>query len=288
MGVFGSYGRVDQQHRRVERLSHQCGLRWNYSLCHNWASGWRYNASCAGSTGFDQRDASERDHLSGNNEAIHRYGALSGLTADLTKSVQWTSSVLSAATINANGLATGMPMPKGSGLAGQTTLTASLSTVSNTAVLAVTPIQHIIIMVQENRSTDSLFQHGFIARGADIAQSGLDSKGNVIQLQQIPLVTGWGGAHEVQTFNQSYDNGKMDGFDLVSICCNPAKCNTIPPNPMYSYVNPSDIGPYFQMAEQYVFAEPDVPNQRILKRVGPPTCLCSMGPLRRTLPATCS
>ena len=181
---------------------------------------------------------------------------LSGLTADLTKSVQWTSSVLSAATINANGLATGMPMPKGSGLAGQTTLTASLSTVSNTAVLAVTPIQHIIIMVQENRSTDSLFQDPvLIARGADIAQSGLDSKGNVIQLQQIPLVTGWGGAHEFFTFNQSYDNGKMDGFDLVSIGCNPAKCNTIPPNPMYSYVNPSDIGPYFQMAEQYVFAD---------------------------------
>jgi len=181
---------------------------------------------------------------------------LSGLTADLTKNVLWTSSDLSAATINANGLATGMPRPKGSGLAGQTVLTASLGTVNSTAMLAVTPIQHIIIMVQENRSTDNLFQDPvLISRGADIAQSGLDSKGNVHQLQQIPLNTGWGGAHEFFTFNQSYDKGKMDGFDLVSIGCNPAKCNTIPPNPMYSYVNPADIGPYFQMAEQYVFAD---------------------------------
>jgi len=181
---------------------------------------------------------------------------LSGLTADLTKSVLWTSSNLSAATINASGLATGMPLPKGSGLAGQTVLTASLGTVSSTAMLAVTPIQHVIIMVQENRSTDNLFQDPvLISRGADIAQSGLDSKGNVIQLQQIPLDTGWGGAHEFFTFNQSYDNGKMDGFDLVSVGCNPAKCDTVPPNPMYSYVNPGDIGPYFQMAEQYVFAD---------------------------------
>jgi phospholipase C len=181
---------------------------------------------------------------------------LSGLTADLTKNVLWTSSDLSAATINANGLATGMPRPKGSGLAGQTVLTASLGTVNSTAMLAVTPIQHIIIMVQENRSTDNLFQDPvLISRGADIAQSGLDSKGNVHQLQQIPLNTGWGGAHEFFTFNQSYDKGKMDGFDLVSIGCNPAKCNTIPPNPMYSYVNPADVGPYFQMAEQYVFAD---------------------------------
>jgi phospholipase C len=181
---------------------------------------------------------------------------LSGLTADLTKNVLWTSSDLSAATINANGLATGMPRPKGSGLAGQTVLTASLGTVNSTAMLAVTPIQHIIIMVQENRSTDNLFQDPvLISRGADIAQNGLDSKGNVHQLQQIPLNTGWGGAHEFFTFNQSYDKGKMDGFDLVSIGCNPAKCNTIPPNPMYSYVNPADIGPYFQMAEQYVFAD---------------------------------
>jgi phospholipase C len=107
-----------------------------------------------------------------------------------------------------------------------------------------------VIIVQENRTPDNLF-HGL--PNADIANSGLNSQGQTIELQQVPLVTSWGGAHTHHSFEQSYDNGKMDGFDLVTIGCH-NNCN-IPPNPMYSYVNPSDVEPYFQMAEQYTFGD---------------------------------
>ncbi|PYX25388.1 MAG: hypothetical protein DMG82_05225 [Acidobacteria bacterium] len=45
----------------------------------------------------------------------------------------------------------------------------------------------------------------------------------------------------------------MDGADKVA-GCNPnlAGC---PPNPQFQYVNPSDVAPYFQLAQQYTFGD---------------------------------
>jgi phospholipase C len=50
-----------------------------------------------------------------------------------------------------------------------------------------------------------------------------------------------------------YDNGKMDGADKVS-GCNPNQAGC-PPNPQFQYVNPSDVAPYFQLAQQYTFGD---------------------------------
>ncbi len=52
-----------------------------------------------------------------------------------------------------------------------------------------------------------------------------------------------------------YDGGKMDGADLIP--CSPA-ANCPPnahPNPQFMYVMPSDVQPYFAMAEQYTFGD---------------------------------
>ena len=63
-----------------------------------------------------------------------------------------------------------------------------------------------------------------------------------------------------------YDGGKMDGANLIS-CAPAADCPpNAHPNPQYHYVIPSDVAPYFAMAEQYTFGE--VPVRHLPRRVG--------------------
>ena len=111
-------------------------------------------------------------------------------------------------------------------------------------------IQHVVVIFQENRTPDNLF-HGL--PNADIANSGVNSLGQTIPLQPIPLANRYDLGHRHNDFLRMYDNGKMDGADKVA-GCNPnlAGC---PPNPQFQYVNPSDVAPYFQLAQQYTFGD---------------------------------
>jgi phospholipase C len=132
-------------------------------------------------------------------------------------------------------------------------------------VLALTTaavIQHVVIIFQENRSTDNLFHDSvLIARGADIASSGSNSLGQIIPLGSIDLGTvgfnpqNYDLIHSHAAFVSMYDGGKMDGAEKIP--CNPA-ANCPPnahPNPQFVYVNPSDVQPYFALAEQYTFGD---------------------------------
>jgi phospholipase C len=117
-------------------------------------------------------------------------------------------------------------------------------------------IQHIVIIFQENRSPDNLFQDPvLIANGADIQSSGLNSKGQVIPLSPIDLGTlgsnpqTYDLGHLHHDFVVMYDNGKMDGADRESCYAN------CPPNPQFMYVKPQDVQPYFSLAEQYTFGD---------------------------------
>jgi phospholipase C len=120
--------------------------------------------------------------------------------------------------------------------------------------LAQSQIQHVVVIMQENRSPDNLF-HGL--PGADIADKGLNSKGQVITLEPIHLESHYGPEHLHTSFLQMYDNGKMDGADLLSVRCNanPHQIPCPPNHPQFKYVYPGDVQPYFQMAEQYVFGD---------------------------------
>ena len=118
------------------------------------------------------------------------------------------------------------------------------------------PIKHVVIIFQKNRSTDNLFHDSnLIANGADIASSGLDSKGDVIQLMPRPLADDYDLAHNHGNFVEMYDGGKMDGADEIAAICGGGGRECLPPNPQFIYVNPSDVAPYFQMAETYTFAD---------------------------------
>jgi phospholipase C len=119
-------------------------------------------------------------------------------------------------------------------------------------------IQHIVVIFQENRSTDNLFQDPvLISRGADIATTGVNSRGQTVQLTPMDLGTvgsnpqNYDLDHSHAAFVSLYDGGKMDGADKI-ICFPAASC---PANPQFKYVKPSDVQPYFALAEQYTFGD---------------------------------
>jgi|HubBroStandDraft_6_1064221.scaffolds.fasta_scaffold00076_4 phospholipase C len=173
---------------------------------------------------------------------------LSGITQNLTNTVLWNSSSNGVATITPTGLAMSVA-------AGQSTISATLGSLSSSSALAVTPIQHVVIVVQENRTPDNLFQDpNLIANGADIATVGINSFGQTIQLQPDHLDNAYDLGHGHSQFLTSYNNGNMNGFNLDPGECSPSPC-TLPANPSYFTVYPTDVAPYFQLAEQYTFAD---------------------------------
>jgi phospholipase C len=117
-------------------------------------------------------------------------------------------------------------------------------------------IRHVVVIFQENRTPDNLFQDPvLIAAGADIAGSGVNSKGQIIPLTSIALANNYDLSHAHSAFVKMYDNGKMDGADKVAVNCAKGAQSCPPPNPQFRYVNPSDVGPYFQLAERFAFAD---------------------------------
>jgi len=111
-------------------------------------------------------------------------------------------------------------------------------------------IQHVVIIFQENRTPDNLF-HGL--PNADIANTGVNSTGQTIALQPASLAGSYDLGHKHSDFVSMYDNGKMDGADQVS--CEPVAGSVCPANPQFLYVNPSEVAPYFQLAQQYTFGD---------------------------------
>jgi phospholipase C len=116
-------------------------------------------------------------------------------------------------------------------------------------------IKHIVIIFQENRTPDNLFQDpNLIKEGADIASTG-NNFGTMIPLQPISLGTDYDLSHAHSAFEDMYDNGAMDGANNVPINCNTGVSNCPPANAPFMYVQASDVQPYYDMAEQYTFGD---------------------------------
>jgi phospholipase C len=107
-----------------------------------------------------------------------------------------------------------------------------------------TSIQHVIVIMQENRSFDNLF-NGF--PGADTVQSG-SSLGTSVALQPIPLEQGTDADHSHIGWWRDWDSGAMDGFTHPHV--------TYPlPNFPYAYVPQSETVPIWTLAQQYTLAD---------------------------------
>jgi phospholipase C len=118
-------------------------------------------------------------------------------------------------------------------------------------------IQHVVVIFQENRTPDNLFQDPIlIGKGADIQTFGIDSTGKQIPLTPAPLKTDYDMGHGHRSFLDLYDNGKMDGANLNSVkCISGAPPSCPPPNPWFYSVQASDVQPYFTLAETYTFGD---------------------------------
>jgi phospholipase C len=116
-------------------------------------------------------------------------------------------------------------------------------------------IQHIVIIVQENRSFNNLF-YGF--PGAKTVKYGYNTSGEKITLAPVGLETTWDIEHQLAGFlaacngTGSYPGTdcQMNGFDNEYWGCG-SSC----PNAPYSYVPHSETKPYFFMGKHYVLAD---------------------------------
>jgi phospholipase C len=107
-------------------------------------------------------------------------------------------------------------------------------------------IQHVVVMIQENRSFDNLFA---TFPGADGAVTGKLHNGKIVPLKAVGLPA-LDINHTYPTYLQDYDNGNMDGFDLSKMGTG-QNAGKYP----YQYVDPAKIQPYWLLARRYVLAD---------------------------------
>ncbi|HEV2381653.1 MAG TPA: alkaline phosphatase family protein [Terriglobia bacterium] len=105
-------------------------------------------------------------------------------------------------------------------------------------------IQHVVIILQENRTVDNLF-NGF--PGAETVTSGM-SNGQSVPLQPVTLEQGSALDNSHAGWVKDWNQGAMDGF------AHPA---TGYPNPSlaYGYVPQSETAPYWTLAKAYTFGD---------------------------------
>jgi phospholipase C len=110
-------------------------------------------------------------------------------------------------------------------------------------------IQHVIVMIQENRSMNNIFA---AFPGADGSTTGMLPGGKKIKLHRVALAELCDFGHSYNDFVGDYDGGKMDGFALES---GSAKCQGKAGSRPYQYVNRTDAAPYWDIAQHYVLAD---------------------------------
>lgn len=125
----------------------------------------------------------------------------------------------------------------------------SLPALKRFQITPASPITHVIIIVQENRSFDNIFA-GY--PGSDTATAGLIHTKARVALRPVGFESADGVA-DAYSFLDGFtdiDKGAMDGFDLPQNETQNA-VGTFP----YAYVKRSETKPYWDMARQYVLAD---------------------------------
>jgi phospholipase C len=119
------------------------------------------------------------------------------------------------------------------------------------------PIQHVVIVVQENRTFNDFFATFPGADGTTTGQAEAEPhcsppiKKGPINLTEQPLIVPSDMNHSYSGYKTAYNRGKLSGFDKVRVGGNgPPEC-AYP----YQFTDPTQIKPYWDMATQYTLAE---------------------------------
>jgi phospholipase C len=112
------------------------------------------------------------------------------------------------------------------------------------------PIKHIVLVIQENRGFNNFFATFPGATGTTVGKESVNGVTQSINLTETPLVDKKNLSHSYTSFLRAYDGGKMNGFNLISSPGSGKPEGSLP----YEYVNPSDIAPYWSLAETYGLA----------------------------------
>ncbi len=78
--------------------------------------------------------------------------------------------------------------------------------------LSSSKIRHVVIIFQENRSTDDLF--GGLP-GAETSRVGRNSTGGRVRLREVLLTAPYDVSHEHISYLIEHANGKLNGFNLA-------------------------------------------------------------------------
>jgi phospholipase C len=114
-------------------------------------------------------------------------------------------------------------------------------------------IQHVVYIIQENRSFDNLFQ-GY--PGADTVSSGKDSHGKTIELQPYPLGHPYDIDHSVHAmFQACHGTGKLPGTDCKMDGFDQEWSLGGPKHPQYVYAPYKQVKPYWDMAREWVVGD---------------------------------
>ncbi len=150
---------------------------------------------------------------------------------------------------------------------------------SQTLSLTTTAVIHnVVIIFQENRTPDSLFYGLCISpygKSSACSTSPTASQYNIqtsnwlnsssstgiTQPGIVALANDYDLSHKHNAFtemcdlNSSTNACAMDGAWQIAASCNKNATDCPASNLQYRYVNPSDVAPYFQMAQTYTFAD---------------------------------
>ncbi len=116
-----------------------------------------------------------------------------------------------------------------------------------------TYIKHVVLIIQENRTFNNLFE-GY--PGADTAKFGYNSHAQKVVLKAIPFIHEQDMIHNFTQAVNAWDKTRMDGFDKT-----PLDDGAPAGNYPYAYLAHSQVAPYWAMAKEFTLADHMFPTE---------------------------
>jgi phospholipase C len=121
--------------------------------------------------------------------------------------------------------------------------------------VSTSPIKHIVVLIQENRTFNDFFATYPGADGTTTGKmrtgTGPSAKTETIKLTPSNLADPVDLPHTYPEFLTAYRDGNLDGFNLIRYSQGGRTVGRLP----YQYVKPSQIKPYWTLAQRYVLLD---------------------------------